>query len=264
MSNFKEKLWGDQSKQATFSIKDHTILYGYRGSKAHNLYIPSEEDMSTDDIDWMGIVIAPIDYYFGIYHFEGTEHWEGKDDVVIYELRKFIRLLLKANPNVLSFLWNKPEMFTHCEPIAQELIDNRDLFSTKQAFKSFGGYSKSQLHKMFHQNYQGYMGDKRKKLVDKFGYDVKNASHLIRLLRMGIEFLSTGQLTVYRENDRQELIDIKQGKWSAKKVEELGNDLFNRLQDACNASPLPKQPNYHKINNLLVGIMRKYYANIPE
>jgi len=36
----------------------------------------------------------------------------------------------------------------------------------------------------------GYLGDKRKQLVLKHGYDAKNAAHLIRLLRMGIEFLT--------------------------------------------------------------------------
>ena len=42
----------------------------------------------------------------------------------------------------------------------------------------------------------GYMGQKRRELVRRVGYDAKNAAHLIRLLRMGIEFLTEGTLHV--------------------------------------------------------------------
>jgi DNA relaxase NicK len=44
----------------------------------------------------------------------------------------------------------------------------------------------------------GYMGKKRRELVVRVGYDAKNAAHLIRLLRMGIEFLTEGTLYVER------------------------------------------------------------------
>ena len=258
----KDKIWGNQNEMVKFNLKDHLIIHGYRGSMAHNLYIPPEEKMSTDDVDWMGIVIAPLDYYFGDYVFEGTEYWDGNDDIVLYDLRKFIRLLTKANPNVLSLLWNRPDMFTYLHPVSEILFDNRDIFSTKQAFKSFGGYANSQLHKMFNGSNQGYMGAKRKKLVKEFGYDCKNASHLIRLLKMGVEFLSTGQMTVYRVEDRQELIDIKQGKWSANKVQLFSKALFEALKYAYENSPLPDKPDRRKVNDILMRMMKEYHASL--
>jgi len=58
----------------------------------------------------------------------------------------------------------------------------------------------------------GYMGKKRRELVRRVGYDAKNAAHLIRLLRMGIEFLTEGTLYVERP-DAAELLDIKRGVW---------------------------------------------------
>lgn len=243
------------NEHCKFNMTEHTILYGYRGSKAHNLYIPSTEIFSTDDVDLMGVVIAPLDYYFGLYHFEGAEFWEGENDVVIYELRKFVRLLIKANPNVLSFLWNTPEMFITKHPVGQILLDNRSLFSTKACYGSFGGYAKSQLHKMFSQSYQGYMGAKRKQIVNEFGYDTKNASHLIRLLRMGIEMLKTGGLTVFRTTDRQELIDIKQGRWTAERVQRNGELLFAELRAAHESSTLPDTADLVRVNNVLMQMM---------
>jgi hypothetical protein len=62
----------------------------------------------------------------------------------------------------------------------------------------------------------GYMGKKRRELVMRVGYDSKNAAHLIRLLRMGIEFLTEGALHVERA-DGPELLEIKRGGWRWKK-----------------------------------------------
>lgn len=42
------------------------------------------------------------------------------------------------------------------------------------------------------------MGKKRRELVIRVGYDSKKAVHLIRLLRMGIEFLTEGTMYVER------------------------------------------------------------------
>jgi hypothetical protein len=58
----------------------------------------------------------------------------------------------------------------------------------------------------------GYMGQKRRELVRRVGYDAKNAAHLIRLLRMGIEFLTEGTIHVERQ-DAPELLSIKRGDW---------------------------------------------------
>jgi len=243
-----------------FDVKKACILYGYRGSLAHNMYIPPDEPMSTDDRDFTGVCIAPIDCYLGLEHFDHKEYWEGDDDIVIYDLRKFVRLLIKSNPNVLGFLWSK-SFLTKTE-LGQRLIDNRDLFSSKYAYKSFVGYAKSQLHKMNHQSYQGYMGAKRKELVNEFGYDVKNAAHLIRLLRMGAEFLTDGQMKVWRE-DANELKEIKQGKWSKERVKSEASKLFTKAEEAHLNSPLPEYPDTQLINDLLVEIYKDYF-NIVE
>ena len=247
--------------EANINPMDHLILYGYRGSKAHNLMLPPDEEMGTDDIDLMGVCIPPIDCYFGLKKFEQKEWWEGDEDIVVYEFRKFIRLLVKANPNVLSFLWNKDEMFLDYTEFGAWLINSRDLFSSQQAYKSFGGYASSQLHKMEHQSYQGYMGTKRKQLVKKFGYDIKNASHLIRLLKMGVEFLKVGEMTVWREEDREELLSIKRGEWTKNQVIRKSNVLFKELNEAKEKTPLPKHPDLEKINNFTRNTLEEHFAD---
>ena len=87
-------------------------LVCYRGSQAHGTYIPSYKKDSCDDIDIMGITIPPIDNYFGLSEWgsRGTiNFWEGEWDCVFYEMKKFLNLLCKANPNVLTMLWCRKE-----------------------------------------------------------------------------------------------------------------------------------------------------------
>src|SRR5688572_25189955 len=64
------------------------------------------------------------------------------------------------------------------------------------------------FRKVHREHFSGYMGEKRKAMVRKYQYDVKNAAHLIRLLRMGSEFLRTGELQVFRTTDAAELKQI--------------------------------------------------------
>ncbi len=43
-----------------------TILLAYRGSIAHGCYMPPEDEDSIDDKDFMGVVVAPVEHYFGL------------------------------------------------------------------------------------------------------------------------------------------------------------------------------------------------------
>ena len=146
-------------------------------------------------------------------------------------------------------------MFLYHNDLGQLLVLNRDLFLSKQVYQSFCGYAQEQLHRMTNfSSYKGYMGAKRKALVDKYGWDLKNGSHMIRLLRMGVEMLRDGEVNVFRK-DAQELIDIKQGKWSLEQVQAEADKLFPEVEEAYRNSKLPESPDVEKINKLCVKIL---------
>jgi predicted nucleotidyltransferase len=104
----------------------------------------------------------------------------------------------------------------------------------------------------------GYMGAKRRELVRRHGYDCKNAAHLIRLLRMGIEFLTEGTLYVERE-DKHELMHIKQGGWSLEKVNTEADRLFKLAEEAYVRSSLAPEPDRKAAERLCVSIVRDYH-----
>jgi uncharacterized protein len=287
------------------------ILLGYRGSISHDMFRPSNDPNSIDDKDVMGVFIPKVEYYLGMKTPKNHDRFIGEWDVVNYEFKKFVSLLLKNNPNVLSMLWLAPNHYIHKTEEGDELIANRDIFVSKEAYHSFTGYAYGQLKRMTALNqealekinqrkealvaegasfvdgvptlpagaekplvellrqyeelrskyFSGYMGDKRKSLVEKHGYDAKNAAHLIRLLRMGIEFLVDGELRVSRE-DKQELWDIKDGKWSLEKVQSEAEKLFELSRVAYVRSTLPAKPNYDAAEKLCVKLLSKRLFNV--
>jgi hypothetical protein len=237
------------------------VLLAYRGSVAHNTYIDPTAPTGVDDIDLMGAVVPSPRFVLGLKEWgsRGTkEIVSGPFDIVLYSLPKLVRLLSQGNPNVLSLLWVPNDLLIreYTTDLGWRLRAYKELFVGKHVFNAFNGYAYAQFKKIFAAEFQGYMGEKRKGLVLKFGYDTKNASHCVRLLRQGIEFLQTGQLNV-RRADWEELVAIKTGKVTLPEVRAQIEDLFLKSKEAYESSPLPVEPQYDKIEDLLVSLMEK-------
>lgn len=113
----------------------------------------------------------------------------------------------------------------------------------------------------------------RRELEIKSGFDTKHASHLVRLLRCGIEIITTGEVVVKRP-DAEELLLIKNGGWSYEKVmshaEELQKNLdqvYRQMEDDRKAGKpviLPKSVNYDKLNDFYYELSEAYYAEMKE
>lgn len=243
------------------------ILLAFRGSIAHGTYEPNTDPQSIDDIDLMGIAVPSAEYYLGLSQWGSRGTKEIVDDpwdIVVYEARKALTLLLKANPNVLSLLWLPEEMYVFKDRAGDLLLENRHLFATKAAFNPFVGYARGQMMKMERKVFEGYMGAKRKRLVEQYGYDTKNAAHMIRILRMGIEFLNTGEMRVDRRGkDADELLAIKHGEVPLEKIKKSAEFLFRLAEAARDRSSLPEKPDRKAIEQLCVDIVSMSAAELP-
>jgi predicted nucleotidyltransferase len=252
MTAFDDLKLSPEEREDAFPF--HTVLAAYRGSIAHGMYIPPTDPNAIDDKDIMAVSIAPIDHYLGLKKFTHRTRFIREYDIVVYEFRRFVELLMQSNPNVLSMLWvAKKHQLLVREP-GRQLVNNRHLFATKAIYRSFTGYAYGQLQKMTHCAFEGYMGAKRKALVEEFGYDTKCAAHTIRLLRMGIEFLTDGELYVER-HDAKQLLEIKKGKWTLDEVKDEAERLRTIADEAYVRSDLPKQPDPEKVNALVVDVL---------
>lgn len=240
-------------------IPADSVLSGFRGSISHNTYKPTMEADSIDDIDLISVYIAPVDHYIGLdqdkLYKRGKQIIQGDFDLVSYELRHFVKLALRFNPNIIPLLWLLEGHYIDMKAAGLLLVANRQYFSSKYAYKAFTGYANDQLAKMSKSTFGGYMGEKRKALVEKFGYDCKNASHAIRLFKMGIEFLETGKLNVFRGRDRELLVDIKEGKWKLDDIKAYAKDLYEDAKTALERSDLPEEPNAERVNKILMEVI---------
>lgn len=251
----------DVQPEAFKLLPDNVILLGFRGSVAHGTYRPPSDPDSIDDVDLMGVHVGPLEHYLGFRRKgqETVDRTEGKWDVVSYEVRHYVSLLKKNNPNVMQLLWLPAPMYIRHDVWGRTLIDNRDIFLSKRAYNAFKGYAHSQLSKLDKSEHHGYMGEKRKRLVEQHGYDTKYASHLIRLLRMGIEYLS-GEGVVVPRPDADMLLSIKRGEWKHREVVDLARSLFDDLEETRDASPLPDHPDESRIERTLMSVVAGYHG----
>lgn len=249
-------------------LEEYVILRGYRGSISHNTY---EETVTHDDKDVMGIFVPPEDVVFGLGKMETIERMVEEKvsqkktivwDVVYYSLPKYLNLVLKQNPNALCMLWLSEKHYLKKGSLGEKMVKNRDKLLSRECYKSFSGYAYGQLHRMTHIASTGKLGAKRKELVARFGYDVKNASHLIRLLKMGIEALILGELLIERP-DNNMLLDIKRGEWELQRVLDYADELFGLLDRALVNSPLQNKVDYHFVNELCKWITMNFYKKHP-
>ena len=76
--------------------------------------------------------------------------------------------------------------------------------------------------------------------------------HLIRLLISGISVLREGFVTVRVDDQRDQLLAIKQGDMPWEETEKWRLSLHSELDKALNETRLPERPDYEKANAYLL------------
>lgn len=84
----------------------------------------------------------------------------------------------------------------------------------------------------------------------------KHALHLVRLLLMGTEILEGKGINTHRGNDRNLLLDIRNGVYSYDEIFAMVDKLDERFKYASENTNLPKKPNYDEVEKLIMEINR--------
>jgi predicted nucleotidyltransferase len=96
----------------------------------------------------------------------------------------------------------------------------------------------------------------RAKLEAKYGYDTKHGAHLVRLLRMGLEIVSTGRVHVWRgDRDADELAHIRDGGWSYDRLCERTEGARKKLEEA--KCVVPSKPDRKAIETLCIELTER-------
>jgi hypothetical protein len=129
---------------------------------------------------------------------------------------------------------------------------DRDRYSlvTNQLCEQYVG-----MRRTYH---KAYMGQKRWKMVQQHGYDVKNAAHLVRLLHLGYEYLTEGRLNVRRTWDVELLLAIKRGEWELQRVQAHADHYFAAIEEAT--SVLPASLDTDHIDRLVTSLVKEHLS----
>src|SRR5947209_4936412 len=215
----------DQLALADEDLRPWIIYRCQVGARAFGL----ATDDSDDDI--RGLYLPPARLHWSLFKLPEQLEFAGADkDEVYWELEKFLKLALKANPNVLETLWT-PRVLA-ADEVAGRLLELRRAFLSRHLYKTYSGYVLSQFRRMT--NAQARTGQ----------YKPKHAMHLVRLLYSGIAALETGEIRIDVGEQREELRAIRSGAWSFEQARTRALELDRRFQEAYSATRLPEQPDY--------------------
>jgi predicted nucleotidyltransferase len=243
----------DQLPAREVSAYEPWLIYRVRmGSRAFGL---ADEESDSDE---RGVYLPPAEWHWSLQPLpeqvefkraaggRGLDHNtpEKADDFCWWETAKFVRLALKANPNVLEALYVAGEHVLFCDATGQALRRLRDAFLSKYLFQTYSGYVLSQFRKMKKARERGER------------HRPKHAMHLIRLLYSGIEALRGHGILVDVGPYRGELLRIKREEIPFEEIHRRALELNRVFQAEFERTRLPDRPDVAAAERFLIEARR--------
>jgi hypothetical protein len=240
------------------------------GSQVHGLALDG-----TADRDEMGVFIeppecviglaGPMDHYVWRSQPEGRRSGHGDTDLVMYSLRKYLKLAKAGNPTILLPLFAPPAAVRATTPLGEELRGHADALLSLETVHRFIGYLDGQVDRLLGRGRQSDVPN-RPELVERHGYDVKYASHALRLGYQGLEIATFGRLTLpMPEPEREHVLLVKTG--GVPKLEQVLDDIAairTATVDLVESgrSPLPDGPQIDLLSAWSVDAHRRHWTEL--
>lgn len=243
-----------------------TILRVPAGSNLHGLNVPG-----TDDSDEVGVCIEDITAAIGFSEFEQyiyrtAAEREGKHDapsqhgdldLTIFSLRKFLRLAMQGNPQILQCLFVPARLCIVRDARGAQLQELAPLIVSRNAGARYLGYLEAQRQRLLGE--RGQKKTNRPELEAKHGYDTKYAMHILRLGFQGVELMTTGRLTLpMPEKDRAFVYATRMGDVPMQDALTKAGELERQIKDLLDDAPVPAEPARDEIEAWMVMM---YYQN---
>lgn len=243
------------------------ILLSEIGSTMHGV---SSGDTG-DDIDLMGICIEPPLEVLGLGDFEQYEYRdrkvnersrEGDTDLVVYGLRKWVRLAASGNPTVIMPLFSDSELHVkYIDGFGLCLREEFPQFLSQQAGHRFLGYLDGQLQRYLHPDRVDSKHATRPELVERYGWDTKVGYHALRLAIQGKQLMDAAHIDLpMRVEDREFLLAVRHGEYSREWVIEETDRRVDALKTAIAQSSLPERVDRAEISAWMTNFQRAWWA----
>ncbi len=128
------------------------------GSKAYGLDLPHS------DTDIKGVFVLPQKDFYGLTYTEQVNN--ESNDIVFYELKRFLELLLKNNPNLLDLLSTPAHCIVYKHPIMDWIKPEQ--FLSRLCKNTFADYAIAQIKKAkgLNKKISNPVGKEKKSILD--------------------------------------------------------------------------------------------------
>ena len=192
------------------------------GSYSYGTNVP------TSDIDVRGCAMNNASEIVGLSNFE--QFVKTNTDTTIYAFNKLIPLLINCNPNTIEMLGCKPEHYIYMTDAGKEFINNRKMFLSKRALRSFGGYANQQLNRLENALARDHLSQAKKQ-----EHMVRSMENSVRSFEDRYTNFDAGSIVLFtdvspREDMDQEIFaNIHLEHFPARHFNSMLNDLHNVL-----------------------------------
>ena len=183
---------------------------------------------------------------------------EVEHDFAVYGIVKYFQLCMENNPNMIDSLFVPQNCVIHSTQIGLMVRENRKMFLHKGAWHKFKGYAYAQMNKIGQK--ANASNPKRQETIEKFGYDVKFAYHVVRLMNEVEQILVEGNLDLQR--NREQLKSIRRGEWTLDQLKEYFTNKEHALETAYANSSLPHGPDEDRVKALLMSCLEQHYGSL--
>ena len=177
-------------------------------------------------------------------------------DFTIYSIIKYFQLCMDNNPNMIDSLFVPRDCVLYTTQVGEIVRDARKLFLHKGSWHKFRGYAFSQLSRLKGKSKES----KRWPSIQKHGYDIKFAYHVVRLINEVEQILVEGDIDLRKDNAM--LKSIRAGEWTEQRVRDWFATKEKDLGSLYISSKLQHKPDEEAIKELLLSCLEQHYGSL--
>ena len=194
------------------------------------------------------------------HHVQPPDGRETTYDFQVFSIVRYFQLCMECNPNMIDSLFTPRSCVMHSTQVGEMVRENRKMFLHKGAWHKFRGYAYSQMH-----NIKGRVNASnpaRAETIARFGYDVKFAYHVVRLLDEVEQIMVEQDLDL--ERNREQLKSIRRGEWTLEQIQAHFDAKERALENIYATSALRHAPDEGKIKEVLLACLEMHFGSLEN
>lgn len=192
------------------------------------------------------------------HHIRHPDDPKREYDFAIYSIVKYFSLVMENNPNMIDSLFTPANCVIAATAVGQHVRENRKTFLHKGSWHKFKGYAFAQMGKI--KSKTNSSNPKRAETIEKFGYDVKFAYHVVRLMNEVEQIMIEGDLDLLRS--REQLKSIRRGEWTLEQLADWFAKKEAVLSDVYLKSTLPHSADEKAVKAILMECLEMHYGSL--